>query len=62
MTLQINAVTGELEEVHGAKVHDATDPKVPPAGSWRMDRTRVNDRLVTCVYVNHGGVWKKVCF
>jgi hypothetical protein len=56
MTLQIDATSGELEEVHGQKVHDAVDPRVAPTGGWYVDRIRAG-----CVYVNHNGVWKKVC-
>jgi hypothetical protein len=62
MTLQISAVSGELEEIHAAKVHDASDPGGDPTGSWHKDSRLINSRLVTCTYVNHAGVWKKVCF
>jgi hypothetical protein len=51
----IRTSDGEVDDVIGETV-EAVGPASGLQGEWYMDRVRT-----TCIYVNHGGVWKKVC-
>jgi hypothetical protein len=55
MVLEIQASDGALVRVHGGAI-DATDPHLPPKGSWHWKTSSPG-----CAYVRHAGVWKKVC-
>jgi hypothetical protein len=55
MVLQILVADGSLERVTGP-TQPASHPGVPPKAGWRWKTSSPG-----CVYVQHFGVWKKVC-
>ena len=58
MILKIRTSDGELVDVLG-HVLDTVGPSGGLKDSWYADDPTL--KAITCVYVNHAGVWKKVC-